>query len=125
MLILGTGMLLLGVGLVMAALTAANIGAFFAGTAVAGVGFGTGFQGSVRTVVAHVAAHERAGVLAVIFVVSYLAMGVPAVVAGAWVARHGDILETSLVFGAGVIVLAGMALGVSGVRMVKSEGRRL
>ena len=122
MLILGTGMLLLGVGLVMAALTAANIGAFFAGTAVAGVGFGTGFQGSVRTVVAHVAAHERAGVLAVIFVVSYLAMGVPAVVAGAWVARHGDILEASLVFGAGVIVLAGMALGVSGVRMVKGEG---
>ena len=123
MLILGTGMLLLGVGLVMAALTAANLGVFFVGTAVAGVGFGTGFQGSVRTVVAHVAAHERAGILAVIFVVSYLAMGVPAVVAGAWVAGHGDILETSLVFGAGVIGLAGMALGVSGVRRVRSEGR--
>ena len=124
MLILGTGMLLLGVGIVMAALPAGNLGLFFVGTAVAGVGFGTGFQGSVRTVVAHAAPHERAGVLAVIFIVSYLAMGVPAVVAGAWVARHGDILGTSLVFGAVVIGLAGVALGVSGVGMVRGETKR-
>lgn len=123
MLILGTGMLLLGVGLIMAALPAGNIGLFFVGTAIAGIGFGTGFQGSVRTVVAHAAPHERAGVLAVIFIVSYLSMGAPAVVAGAWVAGHGGILETALVFGAGVIALAGMALGVSGVRMVRSERR--
>ena len=49
--------------------------AFFVGTALAGSGFGTAFQGSVRTVVPLAAPHERGSVLSVIFVVSYLAMG--------------------------------------------------
>lgn len=118
MLILGAGSLLLGVGIVLAALPSAALGLFFAGTAVAGVGFGTGFQGSVRTVVAHAAPHERAGVLAIIFIVSYLAMGVPAVIAGIRVARHGDILQTSLLFGSVIIALAAAALAASGLRLM-------
>ncbi len=55
---------------------------FFAGTAVSGIGFGAGFQGGIRTVVPQAAPHERAGVLSLLFVVSYLGMGVPAVAAG-------------------------------------------
>ena len=47
------------------------------GIAIAGAGFGPGFQGAFRSVVPLVAPHQRAGVLSVLFTVSYLAMGVP------------------------------------------------
>ncbi len=53
---------------------------------------------------------ERAGVLSVIFVVSYLAMGAPAVVAGYLVAQGGDITATAREFGATVMMLAALAL---------------
>jgi len=59
MLILGAASLLAGVGVVLETLPSAAIGLFFLGTAIAGVGFCTGFQCSVRMVVAHAAPHER------------------------------------------------------------------
>jgi hypothetical protein len=40
------------------------------------------FQGGIRTVVPRVAVHERAGVLSLLFTVSYLGLGVPAVSVG-------------------------------------------
>jgi hypothetical protein len=83
---------------------------FFVATALAGVGFGAGFQGAVRLVVAVAAPRESAGVLSVIFVVSYVAMGLPAVIAGGLVAHDGNILATAQQFGAFVMVLAGLAL---------------
>jgi len=83
---------------------------FLLGTAVAGVGFGAGFQGALRTVVAQIAPQERAGTLSVLFVISYLAMGVPAGPGRYGLARGGDIFATALEFGAAVIVLAALAL---------------
>jgi predicted MFS family arabinose efflux permease len=97
---------------------------FFLGTALAGVGFGAGFQGSVRTVVPFAAAHERAGVLSILFLVSYLAMGAPAVVAGALVARHGNILAVAQGFGAVVIALAVAALIGGAVRDASKRPRK-
>ena len=84
--------------------------AFFVGTALAGSGFGTAFQGSVRTVVPLAAPHERGSVLSVIFVVSYLAMGLPAVITGYLVARSGNISGIALEFGIMVMLLAALAL---------------
>jgi len=55
--------------------------------ALAGAGFGAGFQGAIRTVVPLAATYERAGVLSILYVVSYLAMGLPAVVTGFFVVR--------------------------------------
>src|SRR5262249_41289345 len=83
---------------------------FFLATALAGSGFGAGFQGAVRTVLPTAKAHERAGVLSVMFVVSYLAMGVPAVVAGFIVSHGGALLPTAPHFRAVVGTLAGVAL---------------
>ena len=83
---------------------------FFAATALAGSGFGAGFQGAVRTVLPTAKAHERAGVLSVVFVVSYLAMGVPAIVAGFFVSHGGALLSTAQHFGAAVEALAAFAL---------------
>ena len=45
-----------------------------------------------------------------ILVVSYLAMGVPAIVAGLLLARNGNIMATAQGFGTIVIVLAAVAL---------------
>jgi len=77
---------------------------------VAGAGFGAGFQGGIRLVLPLAALHERAGVLSVIYVVSYLAMGMPAVVAGFVVVHGGGVLATASGYGLLVMGLAGMAL---------------
>jgi hypothetical protein len=49
-------------------------------------------------------------VLSIAFIVSYLAMGLPAVVAGYFVTRQGDIVTTAREFGVIVIILAAVAL---------------
>jgi predicted MFS family arabinose efflux permease len=83
---------------------------FFAGTAVSGAGFGSGFQGGIRTVVPAAAPRERAGVLSLLFTVSYLGMGVPAVAAG-FLAVHGaGLTGAARDYGAALIVLAALAL---------------
>jgi MFS family permease len=108
--------LIVGVGVSIASLPSHAIGVFFLGTVIAGAGFGAGFQGGVRTILPFAEPHERAGVLSLIFIVSYLAMGVPAIVAGVFVARHGDIVTTAQGFGAVVIALASLALIGSALR---------
>jgi MFS family permease len=52
------------------------------GQGVAGVGFGASFTASLRLIFPLAAAHQRAGVVASIYLVSYLAFGVPVVIAG-------------------------------------------
>jgi predicted MFS family arabinose efflux permease len=120
---LGSASLLGGVGLVVLALTQREVALFFLGTAVAGVGFGTGFQGAVRTVVSVAAPHERAGTLSIVFIVSYIALGVPAIIAGASV-RHGNLLATAQVFGAVVMALAATALIASVLRVRLMRARK-
>lgn len=83
---------------------------FLAGTILSGTGFGAGFQGAVRTVAPIARPHERAGVLSVIFVVSYLAMGLPSIIAGLFVARGADLMLTAQLFGGFVATLALFAL---------------
>ena len=110
LMIYGATVLLVGVALAVNSLSYHSATAFFLGTALAGSGFGTGFQGAIKTVVPLAAPQERGGVLSVIFVISYLAMGLPAVVAGYLVARSGDLFLTAREFGAVVMVLAALAL---------------
>ena len=107
---LGSVSLALGVLLVVPALSLGWLALFYVGLVLAGVGFGSGFQGAVRSVVASAKAHERAGVLSVVFVLAYLAMGLPAIGAG-WLLVHGQQLaSTVLEFAALVLVLAAVAV---------------
>jgi MFS family permease len=110
LMIYGATVLFAGVALAVSSLSYHSATAFFLGTALAGSGFGTGFQGAIKTVVPLAAPQERGGVLSVIFVVSYLAMGLPAVIAGYFIARQGDLFLTAREFGAVVMVLAALAL---------------
>jgi MFS family permease len=106
----GIAALVAGVAITLVALGTGSAWLFFAGTAVSGVGFGSGFQGGIRTVVPAAAPHERAGVLSLLFTVSYLGMGVPAVAAG-FLAVHGaGLTGAARDYGAALIVLAALAL---------------
>jgi len=116
MTLLGASWLAAGVALTLLALAAGSAATFFVGTALAGAGFGAGFQGALRTVVPLAAASERAGVLSVLFLISYLAMGLPAVAAGVRVVHGPGLVHTAWEYGAAVIVLSLMALGGAVVR---------
>lgn len=106
----GIGTLVAGVALTLLSIETRSTALFFTGTAIAGIGFGSGFQGGIRTVMPLTAAHERSGVLSLLYVVSYLGMGLPAVIAGYLVVHAGGLLTTAREYGAAVIVLALLAL---------------
>jgi Major Facilitator Superfamily len=109
-LVTGIAALVAGVAITLIALGVGSAGLFFAGTAVSGIGFGAGFQGGIRTVVPQAAPHERAGVLSLLFVVSYLGMGIPAVAAGFGATDGLGLLGSARDYGIALIVLAGLAL---------------
>jgi MFS family permease len=107
---IGTAGLFVGVGITLLAINSTSEALFFVGTVVAGAGFGAGFQGAIRTVIPLANPHERAGVLSVVYVVSYLAMGLPAVVAGFLVVHAGGVLTTAREYSVAVMALAALAL---------------
>jgi predicted MFS family arabinose efflux permease len=107
---LGTAALVAGVALTVMAITGNSLAWFFAGTAIAGMGFGAGFQGAIRSVVSLAKAHERAGVLSVLYVVAYLSMGIPAVLGGFRVVHGGGLFATAREYGFVVMALAAVAL---------------
>src|SRR5712691_6831227 len=102
--------LVTGVAVTVLAVSLGSVAIFFAGSVIAGVGFGSGFQGGIRTVVPLAKAHERAGVVSLLYVVSYLGLGGPAVLAGFGVVHGGGLIDTSRYYGVAVIVLAALAL---------------
>jgi hypothetical protein len=108
MLMIGASSLFLGAGVTVAAIMLREPMVFLAGTILAGIGFGNGFQGAVRSVVPLVAPTERAGLLSVVFVVSYLAMGVPAVVAGYLIVQGGALFDIARGFGLMVMALSAL-----------------
>ena len=111
LILIGTTALIAGVGLTLVAVRFGSVAGFFAGTAIAGAGFGGGFQGAIRSVIPLAAPHQRAGVLSVVYVISYLAMGLPAVIAGFLLVHEGDLLATAVQYGVAVMALAALALG--------------
>jgi hypothetical protein len=113
--------LIVGVAGTLVAISAGSAVAFLIATGVAGIGFGAGFQGAIRMVVPLVAAHERAGVLALLYVVCYLGLGVPSVIAGYLVVHAGGLTDTAREYGVAVIVLAALA----GVGLLRRRTPRL
>jgi MFS family permease len=125
MMMVGAASLMLGAGTVALSLPHSDIALFFIGSMISGVGFGAGFQGVVRTVVPFAAPHERAGVLSIIFVISYISLSVPAVAAGWMLAHNGNILATAQLFAAIVIALASTALLAAVLRVATRRVSRV
>lgn len=84
------------------------VAAFFLGTVVAGLGFGAGFNASVRSLVPLAQAHERGALMASFLVISYLAFSLPALIAGLAVGYVG-IEAVALGYGAALILISGVA----------------
>ena len=123
--ILGTTAMLAGVATMLVAIGHASVGLLFLGSVVAGAGFGGSFQGGARSIVAQAGAHERAGVLSIVYVVAYLAMGVPAVLAGLRVVHGGGLLVAARELGVVVMALAAIALaGTVARRFLGPRDRR-
>jgi hypothetical protein len=101
----GCLILFAGMAVTFGAIAAGTAVAFLAGTAVAGVGFGLAFLGAFRMVTALAPPADRAGLVAAIFIVNFLAFSIPAVIAGWAVTRYG-LHRTALVYCAVVAALA-------------------
>ncbi|MFT3835625.1 MAG: MFS transporter [Myxococcaceae bacterium] len=112
----GTASLIAGVALTLVTVAQGAFGGFLIGTAIAGAGFGMTFQGAVRSVLPLAAAHQRAGVLSLLYVVAYLSMGTPAVIAGLRVLHGRDVAGAAQEYGAAVMALAAVAFAGVWVR---------
>jgi MFS family permease len=103
--IAGMASIALGLGLLLAALATRSLALFFVGTAVAGIGFGGAFSALVQTLAPMAQSHERGELFAAIFVVSYLAFSLPAMLAGFLVAPLG-LLNTAEGYAAVLLLIA-------------------
>jgi hypothetical protein len=109
-LIVGTASVIVGAALVVVATATGALPLLLLGGVVGGVGFGATFSGALRGLAPLAQVHERAGLFAAIFVVCYLAFGLPAIVAGQLVAPIG-VLGVAAAFGVVIAVAAAIGLG--------------
>jgi hypothetical protein len=114
--------LLAGVAVTFGAIATTTSAAFLAGSAVAGVGFGLAFLGAFRMTTAFATPGQRAGLLAAIFTVAYLAFSVPALIAGVATTKFG-LHSTALVYSASLGALVAAAVGILVFRPGGKPGR--
>jgi MFS family permease len=105
----GCTTLAVGVALTIIAITASIPALLFAGTAVAGCGYGVGFLGAFRTLVSLAKAERRSELIAAVYVVAYLSFSIPSIIAGI-VVTHVGLSDTAIGYGVIVAALALAAL---------------
>jgi predicted MFS family arabinose efflux permease len=105
------GSVALAVGLLLIVASAAqdSTALFLAGGVIGGAGFGVAFLGALRTLSAAIPHEHRAEVMSALYVVAYLAISLPAILAGVLVTSWG-LVRTFEVFGT---VVAALALAVA------------
>jgi MFS family permease len=104
--------LIAGVATILWSIAFGSLAMFFAGTIAAGAGFGAAYQGGLRRVLPLAHARDRAGLIATVYVICYLAMGVPAVIAGIAVVSCGSITLAAYGYGSVVIALGTIAIAL-------------
>jgi MFS family permease len=114
-LVAGATALAIGVGVTLAGMQLHSTTAFFAGTVIAGLGFGAALSGSMGSLVPLAAPHERAGLMSSFFVLSYLAFSLPAIAAGLFAGYFG-LQSTAVGYGFALVAMAGAALLAMGRR---------
>jgi hypothetical protein len=101
--------LIVGVAVTMLGAYLKMFSVIFVGTLIAGFGFGPAFFGSMRTIMPLAEPSERAGLISTIFIVCYLSMSLPTILAGLFVPVLG-LVTTTYIYGGGVIVLSIISL---------------
>ncbi|WP_375492507.1 MFS transporter [uncultured Jatrophihabitans sp.] len=108
----GTLTLVVGTIVFVVAVAASSLALFVVAAVVAGAGFGSAFLGALRAVTQLAEPHERAGLLSAVYIVSYVAFSVPAVVAGVLI-THIGLHTTTLGYGALVLAVAAVAAALN------------
>ena len=108
---LGSAGLVLGVGLVVVGIATAGLALIVVGGVIEGLAFGAAFGAIFRGIAPLAPEHERAGTFAAVYVGAYLALGIPAVIAGQLIAPIG-LLPTVLGWAVLIVVLAAIGLVV-------------
>jgi MFS family permease len=113
--------LLGGAVVTIAAIVTSTPALLLLGTALAGLGFGPANVGAYRVIMARAAASDRAGLIAAISIVNYLAFGLPALIAGI-ATTHFGLHHTALAYSVAVALLA--AAAAAGVLFEGGDGTR-
>ena len=113
----GTVLLFVGTVLLVLAVASSSLAIFIVAAVIAGLGFGPAYLGAFRTVSQLAAPHERAALISAIYVVSYLAFSIPALLAGVVITDEG-LRGTSLVYAAVVAAV------VAGTLLYETRGLR-
>lgn len=108
--------LVVGVAVAAAGSVGGVLWLLFAGAVIAGAGFGGGFSSMLRMIAPLAPTHQRAELFAAVFLVSYIAYGVPALVAGELIGVVG-LLPTVLGYSAAIAVAALAALLIQSARL--------
>jgi predicted MFS family arabinose efflux permease len=91
--------------LIVVSLSTGSAVFFLAASALAGAGWGIAFLGALRSLTAVIPPQARAEVMSAFYVVAYLSLGVPAIIAGV-VASHISLDDTFRIFGSLVVMLS-------------------
>src|SRR3954451_21739260 len=105
----GCLLVIVGVLVTFASIETGTSAVLFVGTAIADLDFGPAFMGAYRSTVAAVTSDERTGLITAIYIVSYLATGIPAVLAGIATSHYG-LRKTALVYSVAVAGLTAVAV---------------
>lgn len=115
MLTYGATALALGLGLFLVSIQIGQISVLLLGSVIAGSGFGSSFVGSMRSVLPLAPASQRAGLTAVFFIISYLALSIPSMAAGLLIKQLG-LHTTALGFGTLLLVMILLAIVLQRLR---------
>lgn len=115
---LGTIAMIPGALLILAGVMSGSLTLLLSGSVFGGIGLGAGFLGAIKSVAPLAAPHERAGLMAVFYIESYLANALPAMSAGLLVQAVG------LKITAEVMSLLVLGLSVIAAIAARRIGRR-
>lgn len=107
--LLGGVATLVGGVVITAGVAGGSLTTMLIGELIAGFGFGASFSGALRIIVPLAEPHQRAGLIAGIYVIAYLAFGVPSIIAGQLAAPYG-LQHTVIGYGATIVVVAALGL---------------
>ncbi len=113
-----------GTALTLAGVETHAVELAFAGTVVAGVGFGASALASFGTLARIAAPGERSELLAAALVIAYLAFSLPAVAAG-FASTSFGLHPTTVVYSLGVVTLGLIALAAQRLRLGRGEDARV
>jgi MFS family permease len=103
----GSLVLVVGVGITLLGVAIGSTVGLYAGSVIAGLGFGPAFSGVVRSLAPLAPPDKRGALLASMYIVIYLSFSVPTIIAGLAVAYY-PLRSTTYVYGLAVMALAAM-----------------